>query len=77
MLELTMEQWRNMPMEKKGRVTNAVRFLEPNGARKGRMGRQRGREVPDRQFIGAKTLKMGKRVLFEGIDFVISDYSLI
>ena len=77
MLEFTMEQWNAMPKAKKGKVTNAVRFLDPNGARKGRMGRQKGREVPDRQFIGAKTLKMGKRVLFEGIDFVISDYSLI
>lgn len=77
MLEFTMEQWNAMPRAKRGKVTNAVRFLEPNGARKGRMGRQMGRAVPDRQFMGAKTLWMKGRVLFEGIDFVISDYSLI
>ena len=77
MIKMTMEQWRNMPKAKKSRVTHAVRYLEPNKSRKGRMGRQNGREVPDRQFMGARTMWTGGRVLFEGLDFVITDESLI
>ena len=77
MRKFTMMQWENMPKEKKGRVSHALVFSVPENSKRLFFGRQAGHAVPDRKFIGARTLLTGKRMLIEGLDFKITDDSLI
>lgn len=76
-LRLTERQWNDIPKGRKGHIGSATRYgsqdrpgYVPNGV-------QRGVPTTDSEFLGRRTLRMGKRMLVEGIGFVIVDESLV
>lgn len=71
LLRLTKEQWDGIPDARKGRIGSAVRR---RGVRM-RQYRLHGREasdlVADEAMVGRRTLLAGRRMLVEGLGFVV------
>jgi hypothetical protein len=67
---MSKREYDEMPDSKKGCIRHAVRYVR-NERRKNVFGRQDGTPVVDEEFLGNRTLRLGKRVLIEGLTLVI------
>lgn len=76
-LRLTERQWNDLPRRKKGRIDDAVRYDMSYGRGRVPNGIQPGVPTTDSEFLGRRTLRVGRRTLVEGIGFVIVDESLV
>ena len=67
----TKSEWESIPASDKGHVGSAVMYTHGKVGNARRSGNRLGTATTDYAAMRRYTLKSGRRVLFEGIDFTI------
>lgn len=67
----TKSEWERIPQSKKGRIGSAVRYTQLGSGKYTRSGRNQGLDRTDFKSLNRYTLKLGNRMLVEGIGFTI------